>query len=649
MSLQIHDIVLYSHKGEKRVLQLKPGNLNIITGGSKTGKTALIEIIDYCMGSESCNVPEGVIRRTVAWLGLRLQLVEGQLFVARKLPGPGGNALSEVYYAIQKQVDIPEYTELKQTTNPETLISLLSKHVGIGENSFEPPSGQTRRPLIANIKHALFFTFQHQSELISNKHLFHKQSGEWIPQAIKDTLPYFLGAVDDEHVAKMVKLRQLRQDLRRLERRRAESEAVRGEGSNKAQTLLCEAQDIGLYDARIVPGTWESYVDALREVQKKPAEPEEEIATEGDAFERLQQERVALQEEYRRLKDQLTAAQLLFSDREGYSREANEHLIRLKSIDLFGESSTNKLNVCPLCQSRLREDQLPTIAELKDSMKEIENQMRIVDERSPQMQEVIRELQERGEKIKRQLTENREALEAVQASNRRLQTIRDQAARRAHVLGRIGFYLENIPSFEDKSDLEQEIEKLKGEIAQLESDLSEQSVQDRLDSILSILSHDMTKWAENLKLEHSEYPLRLDLRHLNVVADTDDGPVPMDRMGSGENWVGYHLITHFALHKWFIQKNRPVPRFLFIDQPSQVYFPADRDVDGSMEDIGDKDREAVVRMYRLALDVASELSPRLQIIITDHADIMESWFQECVVEKWRGGKKLVPKNWEQNT
>ena len=65
------------------------------------------------------------------------------------------------------------------------------------------------------------------------------------------------------------------------------------------------------------------------------------------------------------------------------------------------------------------------------------------------------------------------------------------------------------------------------------------------------------------------------------------------RLGSGENWVGYHLIAHFAIHKWFVSQERPVPRFLFVDQPSQVYFPADRDIDGSMEGIENEDREAV--------------------------------------------------------
>ncbi|WP_291366393.1 DUF3732 domain-containing protein [Acetobacter sp. UBA5411] len=36
-------------------------------------------------------------------------------------------------------------------------------------------------------------------------------------------------------------------------------------------------------------------------------------------------------------------------------------------------------------------------------------------------------------------------------------------------------------------------------------------------------------------------------------------------MTSGENWVGYHVLTHLALHKWFRQKSRPVSGFLILD------------------------------------------------------------------------------------
>ena len=119
----------------------------------------------------------------------------------------------------------------------------------------------------------------------------------------------------------------------------------------------------------------------------------------------------------------------------------------------------------------------------------------------------------------------------------------------------------------------------------------------------------------------------------------------MARMGSGENWVGYHLISHLALHQWFAQRHRPVPRFLFLDQPSQVYFPPERDVDGSMASVSEDDRVAVSRMFKLIFDAVHDVAPEIQVVVTEHADISEKWYQDAVVERWRGGLKLVPDDW----
>ncbi len=647
MSFQVLDIVLYGFNQEQRVLSLKPGRLNIITGSSKTGKTALIEIMDYCFGASECGIPEGIIRQTVEWVGVRLQIAEGHVFVARRLPPYGQEASSDVFYAVGKEITLPDHTSLAQTTNPKALEKLLSTHAGISQNIHEPPPGQTRHSLTANIRHALFYCFQQQSEVISNRHLFHKQSEQWIPQAIKDTMPYFLGAVDDKHVAKMAKLRRLRQKARSLERKLAEHEAVRGSGISRAQSLILEAVDLGLRPSATLTEGWEESVALLKDISSSPLPVEEiEIADGGDEYERLQENRQQLTHSLRRIKDQLQAAQALSSERQGYSREGEAQLARLRSIQLFEDQEAADHSSCPLCQSRLADNQIPpSISDLRESTSELETQIRLVEERSPQMQQVVRTLEDRLEEAQDKLRENRESIEALQASNQRLQELRDRSSRRAHVLGRIGLYIESLPHLENTSDLKSAIAVLKEQIAQLEEELSDEVVQDRIQSFLSNLSRDMSEWARELRLEHSEHPLRLDLKRLTVVADGDNGPIPMERMGSGENWVGYHLIAHFALHKWFVGHGRPVPRFLFIDQPSQVYFPEDRDWKQGAEDTLGEDRQAVSRMYQLALKLVVKLTPSLQIIMTDHANINEKWFQDCIVERWREGQKLVPPEW----
>jgi methyl-accepting chemotaxis protein len=645
MSFQIKEIVVYDHSGRTRSLKLQTGRLNIITGASKTGKTALIEIMNYCLGSDECLIPAGIIRKRVSWAGIVLSLPEGEAFIARRLPSPDKNASTDIYYEVGRKVKVRPYEALQQNVNRDTLQKLLTKHVGIGMNVNIPPSGQTRTPLSANIKHSLFFTFQQQSEIISNRYLFHKQAEPWIPQAIKDVLPYFMGAVDDDYISKMAHLRELRHELKINERKIAEAEAIRGKGISRAQSLLSEAQDIGLYSAGIAPHSWEDCVEALREVQRKPTDPEEEIFAEGDQVEYLYDERKKLSERLRIAKEELSATRTLFEDRSDFAVETHEQLTRLRSLDLFTRNEDGKLVRCPICENHLSADMIPSLKHFDKVTKQLQDRVRIVDEKSPEMEKVIEQIENNIVGIKRRLQENREELEKVQASNARLQAIRDSASRRAHILGRIGLYLESVPQLEDNSDIKKQIADLQKRIEELERETSDEAIQDRIESILSILSVDMSKWARILDLEHSQFPLRLDIKHLTVIADTDDGPVTMQMMGSGENWVGYHLITHFALHKWLVQKKRPVPRFLFIDQPSQVYFPADKDVDGSMQGIEAEDRDAVARMYKLASDFAKGLKGEFQIIITDHADINEPWFQKCVVERWRGGKKLIPDEW----
>ena len=644
MSFQILDIVLYSFDGKTRQISLKPGQLNIITGGSRTGKSAITEIIDYCFGSSECHIPEGIIRQTVEWAAVRLQLQEGQAFVARRLPEPGNRSAAAYYYEVQREIHIPAYSSLIPTTNTPTLESLLSQHTGISENIHQAPEGQSRRPLAANSRHALLFCLQQQDEVISKKHLFHNQSDSFVRQAIKDTLPYFLGAVRSDHVKKLADLRQLGRDLRGLERKLAEYEGIRGQGTSKAQSLLSEAQDIGLFQDNNLPDSWESAVESLRQIQRQPTEPEEELAREDHAFDRLQRERSEMIEELRRAKEQLETAQALAMEKQSYSLEATEHVHRLRSVELFPSNTTDN-HICPLCDSVIPDGVHPTLTDVQQSLQMFDAQVRTVEEASPQMDRVIRTLQERMDEVQQRLQQNREEMDAIQASNQRLQTIRDRTTRRALIMGRIALYLESLPHLDDTSDLKRQIQSLKEQIEILAEEVSDGTVKDRVDSILSILSRDMSTWAERLKLEHSESPLRLDPKGPTVVADTANGPIQMDSMGSGENWVGYHLIAHFAIHKWFVSQECPVPRFLFVDQPSQVYFPADKDIDGSMEGIENEDREAVAKMYHLALDVVEKLRPGFQIIMTDHADIAEPWFQDCVIERWRGGTALIPSDW----
>jgi hypothetical protein len=97
LSFQIAKLILYSTKGQVRELPFRIGALNILTGASKTGKSAIIDIIDYCTGRSECYVADGVIRKHVAWYAVLFALGEGQILVARKNPGPGEKTSPDIY------------------------------------------------------------------------------------------------------------------------------------------------------------------------------------------------------------------------------------------------------------------------------------------------------------------------------------------------------------------------------------------------------------------------------------------------------------------------------------------------------------------------------------------------------------------------
>ena len=92
MTLQIRSISIFSHDSERRDVNFRLGALNIVTGASKTGKSALLDIGDYCWGRAECTVPESEIRKGVSWFAVHFDNDREGILIARKSPGPAGRA-----------------------------------------------------------------------------------------------------------------------------------------------------------------------------------------------------------------------------------------------------------------------------------------------------------------------------------------------------------------------------------------------------------------------------------------------------------------------------------------------------------------------------------------------------------------------------
>jgi hypothetical protein len=645
VTLQIAKIILYSHRGETRELPFRTGSLNILTGASKTGKSALIDIVDYCTGRGECYVAEGVIRRHVAWFAVLFQLGDGQVFVARRNPGPGERTSGDVYIERGRDIASPPLSTLQKNTTVDAVEKFLAAAIGISENEHRPAIGQTRAPLEANIRHALVFAFQDQDEIDSKKVLFHRQGDSFVAQAIKDTLPYFLGAIDEDRLLKQAQLDAARRQLRQLERQLREVEELDTSSFPRARTLFEEAKQVGLINERLAASTYDAAIAHLREATRDDIVRDELLVGDGlDALAGLRNERQGLRAELENLKAEIRSTRLFNSESTGYEREAKEQRARLSAVGLF-KAGDHDGRHCPLCESHLKTP-LPSVRQVARSLQDINEQLEAVEAENPRLQLRLVSLQREEEQLEKRLRENQQLIHARVRENEILQAQQDNFILQARTIGKITQYLETVSRTQDGSTLLRQVETARSRVALLEEQLDTETVRERIDAYLNIIGRYMTDLSADLDLEHKGSQLRLDIKNLTVVADTLDGPVPLQRMGSGENWVGYHILAHLALHKWFRQKGRPVPAFLMLDQPSQAHYPPDLDAnEGSLEALPDEDKAAVHKLFALVARVASELAPHLQIILMDHADLKEPWFEEAVVERWRHGEKLVPSSW----
>ena len=98
----------------------------------------------------------------------------------------------------------------------------------------------------ASSRHAILFSLQAQDEIANRRLLFHRQGEQFFPLAIRDVLPYFLGAVDEAHFLTLKRYQDAKTRLRRLERELNEVHAITDQASSPAQSLLQEARRSGL-------------------------------------------------------------------------------------------------------------------------------------------------------------------------------------------------------------------------------------------------------------------------------------------------------------------------------------------------------------------------------------------------------------------
>lgn len=646
--MQVLEIVLYGKNGKRRTLALRPGAVNVITGASSTGKSQIINIIDYCGGSDRCNVARGPIRDKVEWYGLLLQTAQGRVFVGRRQPSEGRFSSSDAYLVEAGSETLSPATIESANTIVSAATKYLRDVLGIDQYRFTPPEGQSRNSLEPTFRHALAFCLQKQTEIANDRQLFHKQSDFWVAQAYKDLFPYFLGAVDARRLEKEQEVKVLRQRARRLRRDIREQEEIAGDGLGRGLRLYEEARQHGIVASPHPPNDLDALRDNLNVVVDSWS-PGTISASQGNRITALQEQADSLTQQIRELDNKRHAAMSYISNFDDRVGALHQQELRLESVNLFDSLETNN---CALCGDSLGEDG-STIVLMKSSLGELREKLRAATVTKPRLVDYLAGLDASRSDLSAQLMETEQTVEHLIRSEEETRQTRDLNIKRSRVVGRISLWLESVSAASDAAYMQTELSNLESTIEAADQELSGDNEQARLNSILRRLNGEITRTAIRLNLEHvveadgAENSVALDTRGLTLIIDKPEGPVTFHEIGSGKNWLGFSIATHLALHRHFEARNRPVPSFLILDQPTQVFYPTERDeeLEGSVEELSNDDAEEVQNLFNVIFDTVQKANGGMQIIITDHADPQEPWFQDAVVERWRGGNALVPNDW----
>lgn len=232
-----------------------------------------------------------------------------------------------------------------------------------------------------------------------------------------------------------------------------------------------------------------------------------------------------------------------------------------------------------------------------------------------------------------------------EAKSRQYETLRVQ-----RFIGNVEQSLETYARIGTDSLLDNEIRELQVRVKELEKEIAEAGIKGRVERALAKVQANAQRLLPDLDAEHPEDPVLLSIDDLTVKVQGADREDYLWEIGSGSNWLAYHIAITLGLQQFFVGlEQSPIPNFIIYDQPSQVYFPkklADqRDDENYDPELEDEDLAAVRKVFKVFSSVVQKCN--LQVIVLDHASekVWADLDKIHFVEEWRGGKKLVPMEW----
>ena len=641
MKTFIHEIGVIDKQGNRHPVNFKKG-LNIVTGKSSTGKSALIEIFDYCFGSGENTIPKGVITKSAAIYYVALAVNEQDMVVARdpEITSKAFFRRVEIFNSADIVRDYFSSTYFRPLVEFKKHLREFFLDIDDVDESLAARANRrfNQKAATPSIRSFSSFMLQHQN-LVANKHaLFYRfDEKEKRDQTIEHT-KIFLGLVDQKFFHLSQEKERLTADIRRLERQKETNKRTSESYKQKVGPVLSQLYALmGFQDEPL----------SLEKVLRHPQDAKDQL--DGIIVpEKINHNSNAITARYNQLKlaRNQKATELRKLQRQASS--INKHIQEEERfVDNVKQFSAPKhvhisASICPFCHTEkdtLRESAeklqqaitkvsgnlaqaRPMKAKFESSLVDVQRNIEVVSRALTELNQQITEI----EKTEKQLAEQKSLYESVLMQKAKL------------------FALLDTLNMADDVDLEKQIKGLSKQIKNINKDLEKYDVQKGLENASAKVNGYMADIGSHFEFEDSYKPINLhfsfetfDLYHLTP----ENEKIYLRSMGSGANWLYCHVTLFLALHKYFAELGDKcaIPSILFLDQPTQVYFPNfNRDTSENFDEQKsqeaeqrtkeerpvDEDIKAVENLFsRLSiycneLELNDSFSP--QIIVTDHAD-----------------------------
>lgn len=231
MNFYIEKIILWLKDGRRRELKFENDKINIVTGNSKTGKTAILEIIDYCFCGSESNISYENIGENVLWYGLNFYINGKKYTIAR------GELKNETLYSDEYYFspigDIPEKPNV--TIGEHELKSIIEKEFSINyRTTFGYGGNTTRKNSKISYRYFLIFNTLSGDVVDHSKNYFDKLDIDRYREALPRIFDLALGITTIKNIMILDKIMEYEHEIYKLEK---EFNRAKKENENKSYKL----------------------------------------------------------------------------------------------------------------------------------------------------------------------------------------------------------------------------------------------------------------------------------------------------------------------------------------------------------------------------------------------------------------------------